>query len=115
MSKNDSLYLYHILDSISKIENFMENIDENEFKTNELVQSAVIRQLEIIGEATKQISNDTRKKYTNVPWKDIAGMRDKLIHGYFGVDIDAVWNTIQKDIPTLKKHIEIMIENEKKK
>jgi len=62
MSKDDSLYLFHILDSISKIEDFMEDIDENEFKTNELIQSAVIRQLEIVGEATKQISNNTRKK-----------------------------------------------------
>jgi len=115
MSKDDSLYLFHILDSISKIEDFIEDIDENEFKTNELIQSAVIRQLEIVGEATKQISNNTRKKYTNIPWKDIAGMRDKLIHGYFGVDIDAVWNTIQRDIPILKKHVEIILENAKRK
>lgn len=115
MSKDDGVYLYHILDSISKIEDFMKNINEKEFKTNELVQSAVIRQIEIVGEATKQISDNTRKKYTNIPWKDIAGMRDKLIHGYFGVDIDAVWNTIQRDIPKLKNYIEKVLENEKKK
>lgn len=114
MSKNDDAYLHHILDSISKIEDFTEDINEKEFKTNELVQSAVIRKIEIIGEATKQISNKTKDKYPNIPWKDIAGMRDKLIHGYFGVDIDAVWDTIQRDIPKLKKDIEKVLEEEKR-
>ena len=67
-----------------------------------------------MGEATKQISDNNKKKYTNIPWKDIAGMGDKLIHGYFGVDIDAVWGTIQRDIPKLKKDIEKVLEGEKR-
>jgi len=113
MSKDDKAYLHHILDSILNIEDFTENIEENKFKSDELVQSAVIRQIEIIGEATKQLSNKTRDEYPNIPWKDMAGMRDKLIQGYFGVDIDAVWNTIQRDIPKLKDGIEKVLEEEK--
>lgn len=110
MTKDDSAYLHHILDSISNIESFTENMDEEEFKSNELVRSAVIRQIEIIGEATKYLSDNTRVSYPNVPWKDIAGMRDKLIHGYFGVDIDAVWDTVKRDIPELKEEIKRIID-----
>jgi len=79
MNKYDTSYLHHIIDSISRIENFTEDVDENEFKTNELVQSAVIRQMEIIGEASKQLSYEVKNKFPEIPWKDIAGMRDKLI------------------------------------
>ncbi|MFW6120074.1 MAG: DUF86 domain-containing protein [Petrotogales bacterium] len=113
MSKNDDAYLHHILDSISKIKDFTENIDKNKFKNNELVQSAVIRQIEIIGEATKKVSDKTKANYPDVPWRDIAGMQDRLIHGYFGVDIDAVWDTIQRDIPKLRKDIEKILDKEK--
>jgi uncharacterized protein with HEPN domain len=113
MNKRDNIYLDHFLDSISKIENFTKDINEDKFKEDELVQSAVIRQIEIIGEATKQLSILVKKKYPSVPWRDIAGMRDKLIHDYFGVDIDAVWDTIQRDIPKLKKDIKEILNKEK--
>ncbi len=112
MSKDDEVYLQHILDSIVLIEEFTEEIEKNEFTRNELVQSAVIRQIEIIGEATKRLSNKTRDEYPNIPWKDMAGMRDKLIHGYFGVDIDAVWDTVQRDIPKLEKDIENVLKTD---
>jgi len=73
---------------------------------NNLIQDGVIRQLEIIGEATKRLSKEFKDRYPEIPWKDIAGMRDKLIHGYFGVDLDAVWDTAKKDIPGLRGKIE---------
>jgi uncharacterized protein with HEPN domain len=76
-----------------------------EFKTNELVQDAIIRNIEIIGEASKKISKDTKQTYYKVPCKEIAGMRDKLIHNYLGVDFTVVWKTIHQDIPALEKHI----------
>ncbi len=105
MTTGDSLYLKHIINAISRIEEYTREIGYEDFIKNHLVQDGVIRQIEIIGEATKRLSNDIREKYSDVPWKDIAGMRDKLIHDYFGIDIDAVWDTVEKDLPVLKKKI----------
>jgi uncharacterized protein with HEPN domain len=76
-----------------------------EFKTNEMVQDAIIRNIEIIGEASKKISKDTKQTYYEIPWKEISGMRDKLIHDYLGVDVEVVWKTIKEDIPTLDRLI----------
>ncbi len=76
-----------------------------QFKGNELVQDAVVRNIEIIGEATKNISMEFRKKYSDIPWKEIAGMRDKLIHHYMGVDFDVIWTTVKQDIPSLEKEL----------
>ena len=101
----DIVYLRHILDAIQRIEEYLQGIEEEEFYRNYLVQDGVIRQLEIIGEATKQICQETREKHSPIPWKDIAGMRDKLIHDYFGVDIEQVWITAKNDIPTLQPEI----------
>ena len=93
------------MDAIRRIEEYTQGIEEEEFYRNYLVQYGVIRQLEIIGEATKKISKETRDKHTHIPWNDIAGMRDKLIHDYFGVDIEQVWLTAKNDIPILQTEI----------
>ena len=76
-----------------------------DFSVNELVQDAVIRNIEIIGEASKKISSDTKQIFYEIPWREIAGMRDKLIHDYLGVDVEVVWRTITEDIPILEKQI----------
>jgi len=105
MKKDDTVYMKHILDAIHRIEEYTQNIEYKDFIENHLIQDGVIRQIEIIGEAVKRLSNEIREKYTDVPWKDIVGMRNKLIHNYFGVDVDAVWETVKKDIPVLKKKL----------
>jgi Uncharacterized conserved protein len=111
MQRDDSVYLKHIRDAILKIEGYTKRVSASSFQKNTLIQDAVIRQIEIIGEATKRISEQTRIEYQDIPWDDIAGMRDKLIHDYFGVDIEKVWLTVLKDIPTLKKQISRILKN----
>lgn len=100
--KKDEVYLRHILDAIADMESFMEGITKASFVKNREKQYAVIRAFEIIGEATKNLSRDLRKRNGQVPWKTIAGMRDKLIHEYFGVDVELVWISAQGKIPQLK-------------
>ena len=105
----DSVYLKHILDSISNIERFVQGLSKDDFFRNIEKQYAVLRGLEIIGEATKNLSRDTKKSCHEVNWKDIAGMRDKLIHAYFGVNLLLVWTTVKEDLPTLKEQVEKLL------
>lgn len=103
MYKDDLAYIEHILDCIRKIQRFSKGLTFKEFSDDELVQDAIIRNIEVIGEAAKKISSDTKKNHSEIPWKEISGMRDKLIHDYLGVDIKVVWKTIKEDIPSLKR------------
>lgn len=89
----------------------MNDISKKEFFEETKIQDAVLRRLEIIGEATKNVSLEVRRKYSDVPWKKMAGMRDKLIHAYFGVDLERVWSVVKDDLPDIKKKI-IVILNE---
>lgn len=101
--KHDDVYINHILEAASEINDFINGLDRNSFINNKMARAATIRQIQIIGEAAKKISDVTKSKYPNVPWKDIAGMRDKVVHDYFGVDYEAVWQTATVDIPALVK------------
>ncbi|MDO8446273.1 MAG: DUF86 domain-containing protein [Deltaproteobacteria bacterium] len=110
MKKDDTVFLRHILDAVKWIDEYTHGMDYDGFRATHLVQDGVIRQLEIIGEATRNLSKEFRDKYADIPWKDMAGMRDKLIHQYFGVDIAAVWDTIQADIPGLNGSVTKILE-----
>lgn len=100
--KDDKVYLISILESIENIEDFTKGGKE-EFLVTKIIQHAVIRNLEIIGEATKKISNELKKDFPEIPWREMAGLRDVLIHDYLGVDNQRVWNVIQYELPHLKE------------
>jgi len=98
-------YIDDIADAIESIEEFIAGLEYEEFVRDKKTNFAVIRSLEVIGEATKNIPDSIRDKYSHVSWKDMAGTRDKIIHHYFGVDLKVVWKTITEDIPPLKAMI----------
>jgi len=103
-------YLNDILENIKDITIFTEGIDYDDLKSDKKTQYAVIRCLEVIGEAAKKIPDKSRTKYPVIPWQEISGMRDKLIHDYFGIDLETVWDTIQEDLLPLKKAVESLLE-----
>ncbi|MFC3414204.1 HepT-like ribonuclease domain-containing protein [Algoriphagus hitonicola] len=113
MKKDPVIYLEHISACISRIRIYTQDIDENSFLQNNLIQDAVIRNLEIIGEATKKLNENFRAKYPEIEWKKIAGMRDKLIHDYIGVDLWAVWGVVENIIPIFDSQIEKILLTEK--
>ena len=104
MNQRDGLFLTHILEAIADIESFVAAGREG-FMADRKTQSAVVRQLEIIGEAVKNLSAALTARESAVPWRQIAGARDRLIHGYFKVDLDAVWAMVEQDLPTLRENV----------
>jgi uncharacterized protein with HEPN domain len=107
--RGDQAYLRHILDAIEKIESYV-SVGRDVFLSTPHWQDAVIRQLEIIGEATKRLSRSLRSQRTEVPWRRIAGLRDVLIHDYMGVDLTTVWEITQGELPVLKKRLQVIVE-----
>ncbi len=105
MKKDGKIFLTHILDSIKLIEEYVDGKIKTDFLKSKQLQDSVIRRIEIIGEAIKNIPLDIKKNYNQIPWKEITGMRDILIHQYFGVDLDLTWQVIVKDLPRLKSQI----------
>ncbi len=111
MKRDSNIYLTDILDSIIKIEQYLVSITETEFFANQEKQDAVIRRLEIIGEAVKKLPMQLRDENPEIPWKQIAGMRDVIIHEYFEVSLETVWRTLKNDLPDIKSKLERMMKN----
>ena len=103
--KDDIVYIEHILESISKIQEYSHGFTKEQFAKNDMAVDAVIRNIEIIGEASKKVSGNLKQVYFEIPWKEMAGMRDKLIHDYMGVDTEVIWQTIIEDLPPLKEQL----------
>jgi uncharacterized protein with HEPN domain len=110
MTKQPKVFLEHILASITAVEEYTSGLSTEEFLASQEKQDAVIRRVEIIGEAVRNLPDDFRKQYPEVTWNKIVGMRDKLIHAYFGVDLDLVWAVVTNDLKPLKIEIESILQ-----
>lgn len=110
--KDNRVFLLQILEFIEKIEIYTQG-GRDEFMLSLMIQDAVIRNFEIIGEAVKLVSDQIKKDYPDIHWREIAGFRDILIHQYMGIDLDAVWNVVIIDLPVLKEKIIRMLEDGK--
>ena len=110
MKKNPKIFLEHIIESIGEIDKNMKDTSKGQFLDSVTIQDAVVRRLEIIGEAVKNLPTPFKNKHREIPWKKVAGLRDILIHEYFGVDLDLVWKIINKDIPKLRRQISKLLE-----
>ncbi len=104
--KSDAVYINQILEAITKIENFVNGLNQKSFCEDAKTQSAVIMQLTLVGEISKKISSALKER-VDLPWKEIAGFRDRAIHDYFEIDLDVVWNTTLTDLPELKRALSI--------
>ncbi|MBI2672320.1 DUF86 domain-containing protein [Candidatus Woesearchaeota archaeon] len=113
MTKDNLVFLKHIIDSISDIENSIKYISRVYFENDHDIKDANVRRLEIIGEAVKNLSSEFKKQYSNINWAKIAGLRDIVTHAYFKIDLDIIWEIITRDIPILKKQIKEILKKEK--
>lgn len=111
--KDDINRLNHMLDAINDITEFTKDKKRNDLKDDKMLSYSLVHLLELIGEAANGISNEFQMNNSNIPWKAIIGMRNRLIHGYFDIDLNIVWKTVNKDIPKLKREIEKIIMSEK--
>lgn len=105
MKRDYKIYLHDILESIAKLEEYTQGKSWSDFANNTELQDAVLRRLEIIGEAVKHVPDEVKEKYPEVEWKKAAGARNIFAHEYFGVSLERVWDTVMKDLPKLKEHI----------
>ena len=107
--KDNLIYLRHTLEAIDKISEYLKDFDLEKFSANDMVFDAVVRELEIIGEAANKISGEFQEAHQEIPWRQMTGIRNTLIHEYFNIDQKIIWDTCQKDLPELKEKIEKLL------
>ena len=107
--KDDRTYLLHILEAIEKIERYIAAVSFDDFSENDMMIDAVVRELEIIGEAARNLSDSFQEKHSQIPWHKVKAMRNVLIHEYFGVNLKVVWDTCKNDMPGLKNFVHAML------
>lgn len=112
MSRSPIEYLRHILDEAAYLMSETQGLDKDEFMRDETRKRAFVRSLEVVGEAVKNVPDDFRQKHSHVEWRALAGMRDRLIHGYFGIDYDIVWDVVMNKVPVLRQEIEAIVQSE---
>ena len=112
MSQRDDAYLFDILDSARMALEYMHNIKAEEFTKNALLQDAVVRRLEIIGEASNRVSSDTQKKYPHLPWQAMKGTRNRIVHEYDSIELDIIWEIVKQDLPILVSELEKIVPKE---
>lgn len=110
--KDPKVFIGHIIESIELIEEYSEDLTTDKFKRNIALQDAIIRRLEIIGEAVKNIPTSFKAKYPEIPWKQMAGMRDVLIHEYFDVDLSLTWSVVKRELPSIKTKLQVLLSME---
>jgi uncharacterized protein with HEPN domain len=110
MSKSDFVFLNHVLDAINQIEIYTSGLSYHQFSGDRLKQDGVIRQLEIIGEASRSLSDGFRAQHADLPWQQIIGLRNRLIHAYFDINLGIIWDIVQVDIPALKRGVGSLLE-----
>ncbi len=101
--------VFDILESVRLIRRYVAEMDRSRFTADQVVQDAVIRRFEIIGEATKRLSDEVRTRHPDLPWRAMAAMRDRVIHGYDTIDLDVVWRTVHDDLPSLQSALEKIV------
>lgn len=106
MKHDDQIRIQHMLDAARELFSFIDGLERVEFVRNRLVVLAAIKELEIIGEAASKVSMATRIEHSTIPWQDVVGMRNRLIHSYFDIDMERVWDTVTGDVPELMKLLE---------
>lgn len=107
--KDDRLYLGHIREAAERIQLFSQD-GEDHFRKDLRTQDAIVRNLQVMGEAVKRISAETRGEHPEIPWKDIAGMRDRVVHDYFGISLDIVWDVVVRHIPPLLEKLRSLVD-----
>ncbi len=114
MLKNDIIYILHILDAAKESLSFAKDKTRNDLDSNRMLTLSIVKSIEIIGEAATKVTKETKNEYPEIPWSNIIAMRNRLIHGYFDIDYDRVWDTVIDDLPSLISTLEEIVRKEKR-